>query len=248
MFFLFPFFFSFLCLVSTMGRRRTIKLKPCLENRADGVCSGSSEPFALSASNMVYTQRNSTACDTYSSSSSRRLIIKQRQRQTQKRRPVNSRVTCGLPLPVVRLGRQLLFYLLPLFPASLNPPLPCPRHLQHFLSSLLRAQSPSLFFHRHGLLSPCSFLPPSFPFLSPHPLLPSCEIAVVSYGFLFLRDGRWAHVGVEATKHAASAPRARRTSCGCDSCHVHTGALPLSGLLHAGKNRNKKRRSAKPAE
>lgn len=41
------------------------------------------------------------------------------------------------------------------------------------------------------------------------PSLPSsCEIAVVSYGFLFLRDGRWAHVGVEATKHAARARRA----------------------------------------
>lgn len=37
-----------------------------------------------------------------------------------------------------------------------------------------------------------------FPFSSPS----HCEIAVVSYGFLFLRDGRWVHVGVEATKHA----------------------------------------------
>lgn len=37
---------------------------------------------------------------------------------------------------------------------------------------------------------------------------PSCEIAVVSYGFLFLRDGRWVHVGVKATKHAVSAQRA----------------------------------------
>lgn len=30
----------------------------------------------------------------------------------------------------------------------------------------------------------------------------------MSYGFLFLRDGRWVHVGVEATKHAVSARRA----------------------------------------
>lgn len=56
---------------------------------------------------------------------------------------------------------------------------------------------------------------------------PSCEIAGVSYGFLFLRDVRWVHVGVEATKHAVSAQRAgqhtRRTSCGYDSCHVHIG-------------------------
>lgn len=58
--------------------------------------------------------------------------------------------------------------------------------------------------------------PPLFPFLSPAfnlavwrlpPPVPSffpshCEIAVVSYGFLFLRDGSWVHVGVEATKHA----------------------------------------------
>lgn len=135
---------------------------------------------------MVYTQRNSAACDTYSSGSSRRLIIKQRQRQTQKRRPVNSRVTCGLPLPVVRLGRQLLFYLLPLFPASPNPPLPCPRHLQHFLSSLLRAQSPSLFFCRHGLLSPYSFLLPSFFLPPPPPFFPPvrlllCLMAFYSY-------------------------------------------------------------------
>lgn len=44
-------------------------------------------------------------------------------------------------------------------------------------------------------------LPP--PVLSPLPPPRShCEIAVVSYGFLFLRDGRWVHVGVEATKHA----------------------------------------------
>lgn len=38
-----------------------------------------------------------------------------------------------------------------------------------------------------------------FPLPPPHS---HCEIAVVSYGFLFLRDGRWVHVGVEATKHA----------------------------------------------
>lgn len=131
---------------------------------------------------MVYTQRNSAACDTYSSGSSRRLIIKQRQRQTQKRRPVNSRVTCGLPLPVVRLGRQLLFYLLPLFPASPNPPLPC--HLQHFLSSLLRAQSPSLFFPQAW--TPLSvLLPPSFLFC-PTPSFPPvrlllCLMAFYSY-------------------------------------------------------------------
>lgn len=54
---------------------------------------------------------------------------------------------------------------------------------------------------------------------------PSCEIAVVSYGFLFLRDGRWVHVGVEATKHAVSAQRVgqhtQRASRGYDSCHVH---------------------------
>ena len=47
----------------------------------------------------------------------------------------------------------------------------------------------------------------------------------MSYGFLFLRDGRWVHVGVEATKHAVSAQRAgqhtQRASCGYDSCHVH---------------------------
>lgn len=54
---------------------------------------------------------------------------------------------------------------------------------------------------------------------------PSCEIAVVSYGFLFLRDVRWVHVGVEATKHAVSAQRVgqhtQQASRGYDSCHVH---------------------------
>lgn len=75
--------------------------------------------------------------------------------------------------------------------------------------------------------------PPLFPLLFPafnlaaaassscfFPFFPSrCEIAVVSYGFLFLRDGRWVHVGVEATKHAARA----RPAHGNDSRHVGTG-------------------------
>lgn len=53
----------------------------------------------------------------------------------------------------------------------------------------------------------------------------------MSYGFLFLRDGRWVHVGVEATKHAVSAQHAgqhaQRASCGYDSCHVHISGLPI---------------------
>lgn len=54
--------------------------------------------------------------------------------------------------------------------------------------------------------SSCSFLP--FPSL--------CRIAVVSYGFLFLRDGRWAHVGVEATKHTVRVHQAH----GSDGRHL----------------------------
>ena len=100
-----------------------------------------------------------------------------------------------------------------LSPSSLHFPHFPPR-LAHNLSLVLAAWSPLLIF-----LPLSSFLP--FP--------PSCEIAVVSYGFLFLRDGRWVHVGVEATKHAASAQHAwpahtRRASCGYDSCHVHISA------------------------
>lgn len=54
-----------------------------------------------------------------------------------------------------------------------------------------------------------------FPPSSPPPLSPSsCEIAVVSYGFLFLRDGRWVHVGVEATKHTVNARHRQRPPCG----------------------------------
>lgn len=61
----------------------------------------------------------------------------------------------------------------------------------------------------------------------------------MSYGFLFLRDGRWVHVGVEATKHAVSAQHAgqhtRRASCGYDSCHVHISALPIIKDVHTVK-------------
>lgn len=69
---------------------------------------------------------------------------------------------------------------------------------------------------------PVSSLPPS----------PShIEIAVVSYGFLFLRDGRWVHVGVEATKHAARAQPAH----GNNSRHVGT-----SGPANTAAEREKR--------
>lgn len=97
-------------------------------------------------------------------------------------------------------------------------PFPC-RHLPSF--SLPDCSTAPLLWRAWSLNIPSSFLP--FP--------PSCEIAVVSYGFLFLRDGRWVHVGVEATKHAVSAQhagqRAQRASCGYDSCHVHISGLPI---------------------
>lgn len=99
--------------------------------------------------------------------------------------------SCSLPLPNP-LSPQLCH---PCFPTLLEDN---SLHFCRFCStSWLRAQP---FF--------CNAKPsvnvPSFFLLS----LPSCEIAVVSYGFLFLRDGRWVHVGVEATKHAVSAQRA----------------------------------------
>lgn len=164
---------------------------------------------------------------------------------------VNTCVTCELPLPSERLWNQLPVSL------SLLPPFFTPFTLQiHF--SLLRSAIPTplLPFQRslstpsppppppppppgesttlpssccRGLLCSSSFL------LSP----PSCEIAVVSYGFLFLRDGRWVHVGVEATKHAASARRAgqhtQRASRGFDSCHVHISGLPIIKNVHTVK-------------
>lgn len=183
------------------------------------VCSGSSEPFAPSASNMVYTQRNSSAaaaaaCDAYSSACSQRLIIKQRQRQTAS--VALSIAPPPLPPHLWVTSACCMTATPPLPPHSLVPhfstPHP-PRYLQLLLllSSLPAWSSTptptTLFFCRHGLLlfsSPSNSVPLfslSFP--------PSCEIAVVSYGFLFLRDGRWAHVGVEATKHAASCIHAR---------------------------------------
>lgn len=65
----------------------------------------------------------------------------------------------------------------------------------------------------------------------------------MSYGFLFLRDGRWVHVGVEATKHAASAQHAgqhmQRASCGYDSCHVHINVLPIIKNVHTHYKQNK---------
>lgn len=65
----------------------------------------------------------------------------------------------------------------------------------------------------------------------PSPFSPShCEIAVVSYGFLFLRDGRWVHVGVEATKHAARAQPAH----GNDSRHVGTSG-PTNTAAQRGR-------------
>lgn len=87
------------------------------------------------------------------------------------------------------------------------------------LPTILDESTTPPFFLRLGS-PPLLFLPSSLLLLPP-----SCEIAVVSYGFLFLRDGRWVHVGVEATKHAVSAQHAgqhtQRASCGYDSCHVH---------------------------
>lgn len=142
---------------------------------------------------------------------------------------VNICITCGLPLPFKWLWNQLLFLLPSLVPflikSTFSPP-PChPQfpspfgdHILFLFSSTfpVRARNPSFIF---GVDSPSSFL--LFP--------PSCEIAVVSYGFLFLRDGRWVHVGVEATKHAVSAQRAgqhkQEASCGYDSCHVHISVL-----------------------
>lgn len=95
----------------------------------------------------------------------------------------------------------------------------------------------STFFFLWLLLYPfpvrCPGITSSFLPLSSLCFPSSCEIAVVSYGFLFLRDGRWVHVGVEATKHAVSAQRAGQhmwwASCGYDSCHVHIAVLPVVG-------------------
>lgn len=89
-------------------------------------------------------------------------------------------------------------------PLLTHPPL---HLLLLFAPPCLELHTQPFFFRRHGLffLSPSLYSVPllwlSFP--------PSFEIAVVSYGFLFLRDGRWVHVGVEATKHAASCIHAR---------------------------------------
>lgn len=122
-----------------------------------------------------------------------------------------------------------------LFKIHFLSPFPCP-HADHSMHFPTFAHPPGWehkpsFFSATGtpLLIPCSFLL----------FLPSCEIAVVSYGFLFLRDGRWVHVGVEATKHAVSAQRAGQhtqwASCGYDSCHVHMTVLPIIKNLHSVK-------------
>lgn len=160
---------------------------------------------------------------------------------------VNTCITCGLPLSFECLWNQLLFSLLPLFPSLLKStfsPQPCypqfPAFFGRSLSTLsllflnFPGESTTLpfYFWQRGVLLVI--------FLSSFLLFPpSCEIAVVSYGFLFLRDGRWVHVGVEATKHAVSAQRAgqhtQRASCGYDSCHVHISALPIIKIVHTIK-------------
>ena len=108
------------------------------------------------------------------------------------------------------------------FFSNLPPPEPCHPHLPALMGSLSLSLSlslhfpsfspqpsgwehnPSLYFFPAPWIPLLTFLFSFLLLLSP----PSCEIAVVSYGFLFLRDGRWVHVGVEATKHAVSAQRA----------------------------------------
>lgn len=73
----------------------------------------------------------------------------------------------------------------------------CPPPLRFSPSLLSHSILPSL------VCLPCLLFLSSFPL--PRPLLvlspPCCESAVVSYGFLFLRDESRAHVGVKATKH-----------------------------------------------
>lgn len=81
------------------------------------------------------------------------------------------------------------------FPACVSPRSCCPTVL--------------LLLHRF-LLS--SFSSPSFlpcpPSGDVRPSSSSCEIAAVSYGFLFLREDRCVHVGIEATKHTVRGQRA----------------------------------------
>lgn len=69
----------------------------------------------------------------------------------------------------------------------------------------------------------------------PPPLLLICPptvIAVVSYGFLFLRDGRWVHVGVEATKHAVRAQPATGGTTAATSTRTGGGGANRPTFLH----------------
>lgn len=137
------------------------------------------------------------------------------------------------PLPSFPFLQNPLFLLnraIPCFPVLTGAHSP---HIPYFPPQPLL-----IFFSSFGNVESSVKIPSSFLLLlllSP----PSCEIAVVSYGFLFLRDGRWVHVGVEATKHAVSAQRAGQhtqwASCGYDSCHVHISALPIIKNMHAVK-------------
>lgn len=140
------------------------------------------------------------------------------------------------------------FLSFPLFSSSpkstFSPPWCYPRspaHTGHTLSAVsLFLLNPSGWEHNpsfSGDEESSVNIPSSLVLLFP----PSCEIAVVSYGFLFLRDGRWVHVGVEATKHAVSAQHAGQhtqwASCGYDSCHVHINVLPVIKNMHTEKNK-----------
>lgn len=225
-------------------------------NRADGVSLGSSEQFASSILNILYTfSVCSTACDTYliccSLSSWERDELRAWQIVVS---PVSYRCMtainsfsfpfyCPLKNPFtiqifLPSCRSLNIYMqITLHPhadhyalmqitapscRSLNVFMQITQHLHpdHFTSSCRslhphvdhstsswRSHFSSSFQMRAQTLLISDWCTGLSSFL--FPFLPSsCEIAVVSYGFLFLRDGRWVHVGVEATKHAVSAQRA----------------------------------------
>lgn len=193
-------------------------MRCCLQNcvfgnTADGVWLGSSEQLVSSMSNIALTQRN--FLNPVMPAVQIHLLHTDAYNQTQRKTNTEH--------------DWLPFSLLSLYSSSStstfsSATLPSFPKITFYSSFPFQLRNNCIL-----LWLPASFAPSHFSFSS-------SKIAVVSYGFLFLRDGRWVHVGVEATKHAVSAQHAgqhmQRASCGYDSCHAHISVLPIIQHLH----------------
>lgn len=104
--------------------------------------------------------------------------------------------------PLVHVDCSLLVASSLNVPACVSPPVPTSR-LPHCSSP-----PPLVSEHRFLLSSSSPSFLPCPPSGDVRPSSSSCEIAAVSYGFLFLREDRCVHVGIEATKHTVRGQRA----------------------------------------